>query len=281
MSAQSVVQQVPDQDMDAAAVSTVMPAANGKSPNISRQVRLRGSFFFSLRRCIVSTLLRWVLGILCKVDCREYVKMLDAIAELADGSPRGIILAINHVNFLEVPILVAFSYPRLVTGIVNADAWTNKFMAFLFDTYAAIPIDRSGSYFQAFRQVQLAMNEGFHMAIAPEGTRSRTGVMARGKAGVVQLALITGAPILPLGHCGGQYFWKNLTHFRRTPFVFNVGRPLRFKFPGRRPTKEEQEIMLDELMGQVAALLPQDMRGVYAEQALRKPEYLESFYNDT
>jgi hypothetical protein len=33
--------------------------------------------------------------------------------------------------------------------------------------------------------------------------------------------------------------------------------------------------MLQELMGQMAALLPEEMRGIYAEQAQRDCQYLE------
>jgi 1-acyl-sn-glycerol-3-phosphate acyltransferase len=234
---------------------------------LSRNERLRSGFFFPLRRCLVSFALRFVLGILCKIDCRALIKYLDE-------HPGPYILAINHINFLEVPIFAACPWPRRITGLVNADAWANKFMAFLFDTYAAVPIDRKGSYFQSFRQVHRAMKAGYSMLVAPEGTRSKTGILAKGKAGIVQLALVTGMPVLPLVHFGGENFWANLKHLRRTPFHSAVGRPFRFKTAGR-PSKEEQEAMLADLMGQIASLLPEHLRGEYASRAAVPPRYLE------
>jgi 1-acyl-sn-glycerol-3-phosphate acyltransferase len=147
-------------------------------------------------------------------------------------------------------------------------------MAFLFDTYKAIPIDRRGSYMEAFRHVRDALAQGFFVVIAPEGSRSKNGVLRKGKAGVVQLSLVTGVPVLPVVHFGGEKIWDNLRHFKRTPFRFRVGRPFRFKCEGR-PDRKVREAMLSELMGQMAALLPENMRGFYAEQARQECKYLE------
>jgi 1-acyl-sn-glycerol-3-phosphate acyltransferase len=118
------------------------------------------------------------------------------------------------------------------------------------------------------------MEKGAFIGIAPEGKRSGNGILQKGKGGIVQLALITGAPVVPVVHYGGEKIWENIRHFRRTPFCFRVGRPFRFKCEGR-PGKEEREIMLDELMGQLAILLPDHMRGEYVDQAGRESHYLE------
>ena len=119
-----------------------------------------------------------------------------------------------------------------------------------------------------------AMDQGFFVCIAPEGTRSKNGVLGKGKAGVIQLALYTGSPVLPVVHYGGERIWENIRHFRRTPFCFRAGRPFRIKFEGR-PDREERETILGEVMGQMARLLPAEMRGVYAEAAERDCTYLE------
>jgi 1-acyl-sn-glycerol-3-phosphate acyltransferase len=219
-----------------------------------------------LRRAVVNLILKRVIDTLCDIDSQELVKMLGRIPP--------VIVAMNHINFLEVPILVAHSYPVLLTGLVKSETWNNPLMAFLFDTYKAIPIDRAGAYLGAFRRVREAMKEGFFVCIAPEGTRSGNGILGRGKAGIVQLALYTGAPVLPVVHFGGERIWDNIRRFRRTPFCFKVGRPFRFKCEGR-PDKATRELMLAELMGQMAQLLPEEMRGIYTEQARRESRLLE------
>jgi 1-acyl-sn-glycerol-3-phosphate acyltransferase len=214
---------------------------------------------------MVNVILKTLLDTLCKIDAREFVEAL--------GSGP-MILAVNHINFLEVPILVTHSYPRPLTGLVKSETWKNPIMAFLFDTYNAIPINRNGSYLQTFRNVREAVNKGFFICIAPEGRRSKSGILQKGKAGIVQLALITGVPVLPVVHFGGEQIWNNLRHFRRTPLRFRVGRPFRFKCEGR-PNRAVREIMLAELMGRMAALLPETMQGVYADQARQECKYLE------
>jgi len=219
------------------------------------------------RRAVVSFFLRIVLRIICKIDCREFNKAL------SENKP--LLVIFNHINFLEVPILVAHSYPKYVTGLVKSETWNNPFFAFLFNTYRAIPIDRGGAFQEAFKKVHDAIHNGFFMCIAPEGTRSKDGVLGKGKPGIIQLAFEADVPILPIAHHGGERVWKNIKRFKRTPFCFKTGRPFRIKFDGRSPGKEEREEILTEVMGQIARLLPENMRGVYSEQVERECKYLD------
>jgi 1-acyl-sn-glycerol-3-phosphate acyltransferase len=242
-----------------------------------------------IRRSIVTWFLQGILGMLCKIDSREYREVFlgkrtaseDPPAQAVDGGkgsahgiPGPMIIAINHINFLEVPLLVTNVYPRRLLGLVKEETWKNPIMAFLFNTFDAIPINRGGSYVQTFHRVREAMEDGAFIIVAPEGTRSGNGVLQQGKGGIVQLALSAGVPIIPVVHFGGQKIWENIRRFRRTPFCFRVGRPFRLKCEGR-PGKTLRETMLNEVMGQMAALLPPEMRGIYAEQAGKSCEYLE------
>jgi 1-acyl-sn-glycerol-3-phosphate acyltransferase len=227
----------------------------------------------NIRRALVTSVLKRLLDTLCEIDAGEFKQALCSC--MADGGcVQPMILAINHINFLEVPILVTHSYPMFLTGLVKDTTWKNPVMGFLMDTYKAIPINREGAYHRAFEQARELMNQGFFIVIAPEGTRSSNGVLGRGRAGIVQLAMSAGVPILPVVHFGGESIWQNIKRFKRTPFRFKAGRPFRFKWDGPLD-KSTRERMLEELMGQMAALLPEEMRGAYAEQANKKSEYLE------
>ncbi len=226
----------------------------------------------SFRRAVVNKLLKGIFDTLCKIDSSEYLEIL--------SKSKPMIVAINHINFLEVPILVTHSYPLYLTGLVKSSTWNNPLFAFLFNTYKAIPIERQGSYHEAFVQVKKAVDRGFFVAISPEGTRSKDGKLQKAKAGIVQLTLNTDLPILPIVHYGGQYIWENMRCFKRTPFKFKVGRPFKIKFDGR-PGRGEREKILSEVMGQLALLLPEDMRGYYSQQAEQESNYLEFIENDT
>ena len=88
------------------------------------------------------------------------------------------------------------------------------------------------------------------------------------------MALEADTPILPVAHHGGENIWKNIKRFKRTQFCFKAGKPFRIKFEGNLG-KEERENILNEVMGQMARLLPVHMRGIYTQQAESECKYLE------
>ena len=178
-----------------------------------------------LRRTVVNRLLKSVLDIFCKIDNSE---LFDALTK---NGP--LIMAINHINFLEVPIIATHNYPLYLTGLVKAETWNNPFFAFLCNTYRAIPIDRNGAFQGAFQRVRDAIQKGFFVVIAPEGTRSLNGVLGKGKPGIVQLAIDYNVPVLPVAHYGGEQIWSNVKRFRRTSLCFKAGRPFKIKFNGK------------------------------------------------
>ncbi|WP_461255703.1 lysophospholipid acyltransferase family protein [Treponema sp. R80B11-R83G3] len=210
--------------------------------------------------------MKGILSVICKIDCKEFIEALKK------NEPMLVIF--NHINFLEVPILVTHSYPLYVSGLVKSETWDNPIMSFIFNTYKAIPIDRKGAFSESFKKVLEAIKEGYYMCIAPEGTRSKDGVLGKGKPGIIQLALEAGVPILPVAHFGGENVWKNIRRFKRTPFCFKAGRPFRIKCESM-PGKEEREKVMAEVMSQMARLLPEWMRGEYARYAYNDCQYLE------
>jgi 1-acyl-sn-glycerol-3-phosphate acyltransferase len=210
--------------------------------------------------------MKGILNLLCKIDCSEFVNALK--------NNKPMLVVFNHVNFLEVPILVTHSYPLYVSGLVKSETWDNPIFSFIFNTYKAIPIDRRGSFQESFKKVREAIKKGYFICVAPEGTRSKDGVLGKGKAGIIQLALEANVPILPVAHHGGQNIWSNMKRFRRTPFCFKAGRPFRINCD-KMPGKEERETIVTEIMCQMAKLLPEKMRGVYSQMAHNDCKYLE------
>ncbi|MCL2410859.1 MAG: 1-acyl-sn-glycerol-3-phosphate acyltransferase [Treponema sp.] len=207
-----------------------------------------------------------LINIFCKVDSKEYVQALK--------KNKPMIIAFNHINFLEILIFATQGYPLYVTGLAKIETWKNPLFAFIFNTYKAVPINRGGAFTESFKAAHERIDEGFFVCISPEGTRSKNGVLKKGKAGIIQLALETGTPILPVGHNGGENIWKNIKRFRRTPCIYKAGLPFRLKFEGR-PDKDERESMITEVMCQIAKLLPEEMRGVYSDRVNSETKYLD------
>ncbi|MDP9463455.1 MAG: 1-acyl-sn-glycerol-3-phosphate acyltransferase [Actinomycetota bacterium] len=123
----------------------------------------------------------------------------------AEHLPRegAVILAANHISFFDTIVLM-FSVPRRTYFVGKAeymDSWTTRR---LFPAFGLIPIERSAARnaMAALGVAAKALEQGHVLGIYPEGTRSRDGLLHRGHTGVAQLALMTGAAVVPVGLVG-------------------------------------------------------------------------------
>ncbi|HUX40675.1 MAG TPA: lysophospholipid acyltransferase family protein [Rectinemataceae bacterium] len=200
-----------------------------------------------------------------------FLVRLDA-SEMAGIPKKGpFILAMNHVNFLDGPILLARLFPRRVVSLAKKETWDNPFLGFAASSIGAIPITRGGADPAALRQVAKVLDEGGFLYINPEGTRSRDGVLRKGKAGVVAIAQRTGAPVIPLAFEGLEGFGDSIRRLRRTRAVLHVGEAFELVQSAQDSTKESREAAVDEIMRRIAALLPEEKRGSWA--GLTKSEW--------
>ena len=126
-------------------------------------------------------------------------------------------------------------------------------------------LDRFNADVGAIRQVLTRMKAGGILAIAPEGTRSKTEAMAEGKPGVAYLALKAGLPIVPVGLTGTEdrVVIDRLKHLKKLEINIVVGTP--FELPPI--PKKDRDVILkkytEEIMCRIGALLPEKYRGVY------------------
>ncbi len=213
---------------------------------------------------VITPLVKLILSFLCKLDVRE-------IYRIPRKGP--FIVAVNHINFLEVPLIYTHLFPRDIQGIIKVETWNNPLMAFLAGVWNAIPLNRQTTDLTAMRLCLEALAAGRILILAPEGTRSRTGSLQRGHAGIVQIALRSNATIIPVAHFGGERFWPNVKSLRRTRFTFRVGQSFRLNAQEliSRQTRTE---MADEIMNRISLLLPPSYRGEYPEPEAQKPKHL-------
>jgi 1-acyl-sn-glycerol-3-phosphate acyltransferase len=88
------------------------------------------------------------------------------------------------------------------------------------------------------------------------------------------LAAHSSAPILPVAFYGHERIWSNVGRLRRTDFHIRVGPMLRVR-PDGRWTAERRQAVADEIMVQIAGLLPPEYRGVYAAPPTGLSTFLE------
>jgi 1-acyl-sn-glycerol-3-phosphate acyltransferase len=164
--------------------------------------------------------------------------------------------------------------PRNITGFAKAETWDNPVLGLLFNLWGAIPIQRGEADATAFRSALEALQQGRILGIAPEGTRSRHGQLQKGHPGIVMIAFHSNAPILPLVYYGSERFRDNLNKFKRTDFHIRVGKAFTLRFPDGKLNRDIRMIMVDEIMYQIAALLPEQYRGYYSDFTKFTANYL-------
>lgn len=221
------------------------------------------------RRGFAHALICWLIRAGTRVLCR--IERLPLAQVPLDGP---LILVSNHIGSLEVPLLYAHLQPRKMIGLAKIETWDSSFMGWLFDLFEAIPVRRGEADLEAVRRCLDVLKAGDILAVAPEGTRSGHGRLLRGQPGVALIALRSGASILPLAHWGGEDFGGNLKRLKRTAFHIRVGKPFRLDAGDGKVDGETRQAMADEIMGQLAALVPEAYRGEYARAVDETPKFI-------
>lgn len=192
------------------------------------------------------------------------IEVYDADLVPASGS---FVLATNHLGILDI-VMPFYVFNRWDMFIMVAEKWQKQaWVRWLGDNLNFLYIDRFNPDLPALRDVITRMKHGQVLVIAPEGTRSRTGALIEAKPGVSYLAAKLGYPIVPAALAGtsDKVLFDNVRHLRKTHVVLRAGKP--FSLPPL-PAKDRDEALqryTDEIMCQIAALLPAEYRGVYAE----------------
>ena len=204
----------------------------------------------------VSRTIKGLTHLLCRIDATQ-------LARVPSRGP--LILVCNHVNFLDVPVVYTHLQPRPIAGFSKTETWDHPFLGPLFSLYGAIPLRRGEADVAALRKGLEALEAGSILGVAPEGTRSGDGCLQHAHPGVVTIALRSGAPVLPMACYGFEVFKRNFTRLRRTDFRIVVGNPFYLNVNGGKVTRPVRQQMVDEIMYQMAALLPPAYRGYYSD----------------
>ncbi len=124
---------------------------------------------------------------------------------------------------------------------------------------------------EAITKIVKLVRGGENLMIFPEGTRSRTGAMIEGKKGILLIARLTKAKIIPIGMTGGEVFLpinKNGDmggeKFNYADININFGEPL--SLPPKEKDEDKHEYdnrCMEYIMKSIANLLPEKYRGIY------------------
>lgn len=174
----------------------------------------------------------------------------------------------NHISFFDSVVLPA-TLPRRISYVGKAeymDSWKTKY---IFPAVGMIPIDRGGGSAsqRALDTAARVLERGELFGIYPEGTRSRDGVLHRGRTGAARLALRTGAPIIPVGIRGTDLIQPTGASVPR-PFrtcQLNIGEPIDVtRYLDRKDDHLTLRQLTDEVMFEIKKLSGQRYVDSYA-----------------
>jgi len=199
----------------------------------------------------------------------------DDLAQVPAKGP--LLLITNHINFLEGPIVytdLQHRQERDLTGFAKIEFWDHPITAFLFDTWDTIPLRRGEADLSAIKEAVARIKAGAVFAMAPEGTRSINAKLLRAHSGIAMLGYMSAAPIIPMAGFGHENYVNDFKHFRRPTYHVIMGKPFRLDTGGVRVKGDMRQEMADEIMYQLAALLPEKYRGAYADLSQATTKYL-------
>jgi 1-acyl-sn-glycerol-3-phosphate acyltransferase len=192
----------------------------------------------------------------------------------------GFLTAVNHNSHLDPFAYAHFQYNtgRVPRFLAKASLFRPVFVGHFMRGTGQIPVIRAtADAAAAFRAAVDAVNSGECVVFYPEGTLTRDPDLwpMVGKTGVARVALLTGAPVIPVAQWGANellppYAKKPSLLPRKTHHVL-AGPPVDLSgFYGKEPTAEVLREVTAAIMGAVKQLLA-ELRGEPAPAGLYDP----------
>ncbi|MHB8370710.1 MAG: lysophospholipid acyltransferase family protein [Leptospirales bacterium] len=173
---------------------------------------ISGSFAFRTARRVMGALMATYLP--TTIVGREYIP--------ASG---GVIVAANHSSLLDVPLL-SYAIGRESRFPAKPELFSHDLLARFLLSLGGFPIARGGGDRKALSFSERVIQEGCVLAIFPEGSRSRDGLLHPFHRGVALLAINGNVPIVPASITGsGESFPAGAVFPRPGRIVIRFGPP--------------------------------------------------------
>ena len=169
----------------------------------------------------------------------------------------GVVLVSNHASNAD-PVLLMAVCPRPLMFMAKEELYRPPLARLILHLWGgSFPVRRNSTDIRAVREALALLKAGAPLVLFPEGTRRPDG-LSEAHRGVGYLASRAAAPVVPVAIVGSEKInglWDLRT---RPPFEVRFGEPFSVSPDDADPT--------EIIMRRIAALLPPDRRGVYAER---------------
>ena len=199
---------------------------------------------YTLVKPIAAALMR--LGFRLEVRGREHVP--------ATGP---VLVVSNHVSVLDPPFVGGAS-PRELYFLAKEELFEVPLFGRLIRALNARPVKRDGSDGRALKAALKLLGENRAILLFPEGTRGVEGRLGEGKPGAGMLAVLSGAPVVPVYVSGtARALPPGRALPRPTRVTVTFGPPLLFKSAGDERRKERYREATEEMMRAIGQLMAQ------------------------
>ena len=207
---------------------------------------------FSIPMVVLSFIKKdWIYPISSIVG-KAVLRVLGVNLSIEGAFPNGgpYIIMFNHTSFID-----AFIFPSIVrgkyTGVTAKENFKIPVFSQILKRYNIIPIDRQNikTAIGSLKKAEKCLNEGFHLGLLPEGSRSDNGSLKPFKKGGFHLAIQSKKSILPIGIQGAfEYKSKQTYNLRPGRVIVKIGEPI--------PTTENETIesLLDKTYKTISRL---------------------------
>lgn len=143
------------------------------------------------------------------------------------------IISSNHISYADPTIISTAFWMRRVGFLATKNIFENKILNFMFTRYGCVPVDKENPSVASFKKVANIIERGHTMCVFPEGSIVKEENIGTFKSGIVMMAVMADADILPV------YIPKRKNWFKRQVVV--IGEKINYKdyISGPFPTIDE------------------------------------------
>lgn len=115
-----------------------------------------------------------------------------------DLRKKAYIVTCNHTSYMDVLVISNTFWTRRIRYVATKELFESKVRNFCFKLFKCIPIDKENVSMKTFKEIKKTIDNGHLIGVFPEGTIEREGEITQFKSGVVLMAIMAKAPIVPM-----------------------------------------------------------------------------------